>query len=126
MENLLAKNPDINVIYTINEPTAAGAFAALTAAGKTTADFILVSVDGGKAGVQDVADGNIAATSQQYPLLMADLGVKAIVDFVKNGTKPAVSPGLDFFNTGVTLIAKDPVDGVESKDPAYGLENAWG
>jgi fructose transport system substrate-binding protein len=126
MENLLAKNPDINVIYTINEPTAAGAFAALTAAGKTTADFILVSVDGGKAGVQDVADGNIAATSQQYPLVMADLGVQAIVDFVKNGTKPAVSPGLDFFNTGVTLIAKDPVDGVESKDPQYGLDNAWG
>ncbi|MEP7200981.1 MAG: substrate-binding domain-containing protein [Ilumatobacteraceae bacterium] len=126
MENLLAINPDINVIYTINEPTAAGAFAALTAAGKTTADFILVSVDGGKAGVQDVADGNIAATSQQYPLKMADLGVQAIVDFVKNGTKPAVSPGLDFFNTGVTLIAKEPVTGVDSKDPQFGLDNAWG
>src|SRR5580765_446118 len=37
MENLLAKNKDINVIYTINEPTASGAYAALTAAGKTTA-----------------------------------------------------------------------------------------
>jgi fructose transport system substrate-binding protein len=126
MENLLAKNGDINVIYTINEPTAAGAFAALTAARKTTADFILVSVDGGKAGVQDVAAGNIAATSQQYPLKMADLGVQAIVDVVKNGKKPAVSPGLDFFNTGVTLIAKDPVAGVDSKDPEFGLANAWG
>ena len=126
MENLLAKNKDINVIYTINEPTAAGAYAALTAAGKKTSDFILVSVDGGRAGVQDVADGNIAATSQQYPLKMADLGVKAIADFINNGTKPTVSPGLDFFNTGVTLIAKDPVAGVESKDPQYGLDNAWG
>jgi fructose transport system substrate-binding protein len=126
MENLLAKNKDINVIYTINEPTAAGASAALAAAGKTTADYILVSVDGGKAGVQDVADGKIAATSQQYPLKMADLGVGAIVDFVKNGKKPEVSAGLDFFNTGVTLIAKDPVAGVDSKDPQYGLDNAWG
>jgi fructose transport system substrate-binding protein len=126
MENLLAKNKDINVIYTINEPTAAGASAALAAAGKTPDDYILVSVDGGKAGVQDVADGKIDATSQQYPLKMADLGVKAIADFVKNGTKPEVSPGLDFFNTGVTLIAKDPVAGVDSKDPQYGLENAWG
>ena len=126
MENLLAKNKDINVIYTINEPTAAGAYAALTAAGKKTSDFILVSVDGGRAGVQDVADGNIAATSQQYPLKMADLGVKAIADFINNGTKPTVSDGLDFFNTGVTLIAKDPVAGVESKDPQYGLDNAWG
>jgi fructose transport system substrate-binding protein len=126
MENLLAKNPNINVVYTINEPTASGAYAALTAAGKTTADFILVSVDGGKAGVQEVADGHIAATSQQYPLKMADLGVQAIVDVVKNNKKPSVSPGLDFFNTGVTLIAKDPVPGVDSKDPAFGLANAWG
>ena len=126
MENLLAKNKDINVIYTINEPTASGAYAALIAAGKTTADFILVSVDGGKAGVQDVADGHIAATSQQYPLKMADLGVQAIADFVNSGKKPTVSAGLDFFNTGVTLIAKDPVAGVDSKDPAYGLANAWG
>jgi fructose transport system substrate-binding protein len=126
MENLLAKNKDINVIYTINEPTASGAYTALTAAGKTTADFILVSVDGGKAGVQAVADGHIAATSQQYPLKMADLGVQAIADFVNSGKKPSVSAGLDFFNTGVTLIAKDPVAGVDSKDPTYGLANAWG
>ena len=126
MENLLAKNKNINVIYTINEPTAAGAYAALTAAGKKTGDFILVSVDGGKSGVQNVADGKIAATSQQYPLVMADKGVQAIVDVVKNGKKPIVSAGLDFFNTGVTLIAKDAVAGIDSKDPAYGLANAWG
>ena len=126
MENLLAKNKNINVIYTINEPTAEGASNALKQAGKTTADYILVSVDGGKTGVQDVKDGVIAATSQQYPLKMADLGVKAIADFVKSGTKPTVSAGLDFFNTGVTLIAKDPISGVESKDPDFGLANAWG
>lgn len=124
MEKLLAKNKNINVIYTINEPTAAGADAALKAAGVT--DRILVSVDGGKAGVQDVADGVIDATSQQYPLKMAQLGVQAIVDIVKNNKKPTVSEGLDFFNTGVTLIAKTPQTGVESKDPAYGLANAWG
>ena len=126
MENLLAQNSDINVIYTINEPTAAGAFAALIAAGKSPADFILVSVDGGRAGVEDVKAGNIAATSQQYPLLMADLGVKAIADFVRDGIKPSVSPGLDFYNTGVKLITATPVDGVESEDPQYGLDNAWG
>jgi fructose transport system substrate-binding protein len=126
MENLLAKNKDINVIYTINEPTAEGASAALKAAGKKPGDYILVSVDGGKPGVQDVADGVITATSQQYPLKMADLGVKAITDYVKTGAKPTVSAGLDFFNTGVTLIAKDSVTGIESKDPGYGLANAWG
>ncbi len=124
MEQLLSKNKSINVVYTINEPTAAGASAALKAAGKT--DVIVVSVDGGRAGVEAVQAGTINATSQQYPLKMASLGVKAIVDIVKNGTKPENSPGLDFYNTGVTLITDDPMPGVESKDSAFGLENAWG
>jgi fructose transport system substrate-binding protein len=35
MENCLQKNPDINVVYTINEPAAAGAYQALKAAGRT-------------------------------------------------------------------------------------------
>jgi fructose transport system substrate-binding protein len=34
MENCLQKNPDINLVYTINEPAAAGAFNALKKAGK--------------------------------------------------------------------------------------------
>ena len=124
MEQLLSKNGDINVVYTINEPTAAGAAAALKAAGKT--DVVIVSVDGGRAGVEAVQNGTIAATSQQYPLKMAELGVQAIVDIVKTGEKPENSPGLDFYNTGVTLIANEPVEGVESEDPQYGLDNAWG
>ena len=34
MENCLSANPDINVVYTINEPAAEGAYKALKAAGK--------------------------------------------------------------------------------------------
>lgn len=123
LEQLLAKNKAINVVYTINEPTAAGACAALKAAGTKA---IVVSVDGGRAGIENVKSGCIGATSQQYPLLMADLGVQAIYDIVKTGKKPEVSPGLDFFNTGVTLITDDPQSGVDSKDTGYGLEKAWG
>jgi fructose transport system substrate-binding protein len=126
MEQLLAKNKNINVVYTINEPTAAGAATAMKAAGKGPNDYLLVSVDGGKDGVQAVQDGTIDATSQQYPGKMVVLGCKAIVQIAKGGQKPTTSPGLDFFDTGVTLIAKDPATGVESKDPQYGLENAWG
>ena len=123
LEQLLSKNKAINVVYTINEPTAAGACAALKAAGSKA---IVVSVDGGRAGIENVKSGCIGATSQQYPLLMADLGVQAIFDIVKSGTKPQVSAGLDFFNTGVTLITDDPQTGVDSKDTTYGLEKAWG
>nr|WP_232209674.1 sugar ABC transporter substrate-binding protein [Rhodobacter sp. SW2] len=123
MEALLAKDPDINVVYTINEPAAAGAFEALKAAGKTA---LIVSVDGGCPGVADVKDGVIGATSQQYPLQMAALGVEAIAKFAADGTKPAPTEGKAFFDTGVALITDKPVEGVTSLDTAKGAELCWG
>src|SRR5438067_6566334 len=75
MENCLQKSPDINLVYTINEPAAPGANTALKAAGKN--DVMVVSVDGGCVGTKAVADGKIAATSQQYPIKMATQGVDA-------------------------------------------------
>jgi hypothetical protein len=72
--------------------------------------------------VQDVADGNIAATSQQYPL-MADLGVQAIVDFVRKEDRSQRRPGKLQYR--VTLIAKEPVAGVDARSSCR-LANAWG
>jgi fructose transport system substrate-binding protein len=125
MEALLAKDPGINVVYTINEPSAAGAFEALKAAGKEQG-VLIVSVDGGCPGVRDVKDGVIGATSQQYPLLMASLGIEAIARFAADGTLPAPTEGKDFFDTGVSLITDTPAPGVESIDTAKGLELCWG
>ncbi|HJT12771.1 MAG TPA: sugar ABC transporter substrate-binding protein, partial [Dongiaceae bacterium] len=113
MENLLQKDPTVNVVYTINEPTAAGAHEALKAIGRDK-DVLMTSVDGGCPGVQNVKAGVIGATAQQYPLLMASMGVEAIVEYAKSGKKPEPSPGLDFFNTGVSLVTDKPVDGIES------------
>ena len=124
METLLAKDPDINVVYTINEPAAEGAYQALKAAGKE--GVLVVSVDGGCPGVASVKDGVIGATSQQYPLLMASKGIEAIVAYAKDGTKPQASEGLGFFNTGVNLVTDQPVEGVESIDSAKGTELCWG
>ena len=125
MENLLQKDEGINLVYTINEPAAAGAYQALKAAGREK-DVTIVSVDGGCPGVGDVKEGVIGATSQQYPLKMAEMGVQAIVDFAKDGKKPEAEGGKDFIDTGVTLITDDPQDGVESEDTAFGLDNCWG
>ncbi|MDQ1848555.1 sugar ABC transporter substrate-binding protein [Gemmobacter fulvus] len=125
MEALLAKDPEINVVYTINEPSAAGAYEALKAIGREK-DVLIVSVDGGCPGVADVKDGVIGATSQQYPLQMAALGVEAIAKFAADGTKPAPTEGKDFFDTGVALITDKPVDGVESIDTTKGAELCWG
>nr|WP_224703733.1 substrate-binding domain-containing protein [Devosia sp. CJK-A8-3] len=124
VENLLAKDPDMNVVYTINEPAAEGAYQALTKAGKT--GVLIVSVDGGCPGIANVKAGVIGATSQQYPLLMASKGVEAIAAFAKDGTKPVATEGLSFFNTGVNLVTDQPVDGVPSIDSTKGTELCWG
>ena len=125
MENLLAKDPTINVVHTINEPAAAGAYEALKAIGREK-DVLIVSVDGGCPGVQNVADGVIGATSQQYPLLMASLGVEAVKKWADSGEKPANTPGKDFFDTGVALVTDQAADGVPSISVAEGKDKCWG
>jgi fructose transport system substrate-binding protein len=120
MENCLQKNPDINLVYTINEPAAAGAYTALKAAGKEKG-VVIVSVDGGCEGVRNVGAGVISATSQQYPLKMASMGVDAGIDYAKSGKKVS-----GYHDTGVTLIAAKPVAGVDSKDVKTGTELCWG
>ena len=125
MENLLAKDPMINVIYTINEPAAAGAYEALKAVGREK-DVLITSVDGGCPGVANVRDGIIGATSQQYPLLMASMGVEAIKKWAEEGIKPALTPGKDFFDTGVALVTDNPVPGVPSISSAEGMKLCWG
>ena len=123
MENLLQKDPDINVVYTINEPAAAGAYEALKAVGKEK-DVLLVSVDGGCPGVKNVKAGVIGATSMQFPAADGLQGRRSGGGICQAGKKPELTPGLDFFNTGVELITDKPVAGLPSIDSDAGLENA--
>ena len=95
---------------------------ALKAAGKDPKDFILVSVDGGCNAIKNgIKPGIIDATSQQYPLKMAALGVEKGAAAARGGEKPS-----GYTDTGVTLITANPMEGVDSKDAAYGEENCWG
>ena len=124
METCLSKTKDIDLVYTLNEPAAAGAAEALKAAGVTAT---IVSVDGGcSPGIADVKAGIIGATAQQYPVKMAELGVKAIKTIADGGAKPANSPGVDFFDTGVALVTDKPVDGLESITSADAEKICWG
>ncbi|MEV4642479.1 sugar ABC transporter substrate-binding protein [Actinoplanes sp. NPDC049548] len=125
MENLLQKDPSINLVYTINEPAAAGAYQALKAAGKDK-NVTIVSIDGGCPGVDNVQKGVIGATSMQFPLKMAELGVEAVAKYAKNGEKPQATQGKDFVDTGTELITDQPQSGVASKDTAWGKQNCWG
>jgi fructose transport system substrate-binding protein len=125
MENLLQRDPEVNVVYTINEPAAAGAHEALKAVGREQ-DVLVVSVDGGCPGVKNVEGGIIGATSMQFPLLMASMGVEAVVEYAKSGKKPETTPGLEFFNTGVELITDKPAAGIPSFKSSDGIGKCWG
>jgi fructose transport system substrate-binding protein len=125
METILAKDPNVNVVYTINEPAAYGAYQALQAASKAKG-IILVSIDGGCTGVNQVKSGIIGATSQQYPSKMASLGMEAIVKLAKTGQKPKTTSGLDFYNTGSQLVTNTAVPGLTSITPDAASKICWG
>jgi fructose transport system substrate-binding protein len=132
MENLLQIDPEINVLYTINEPTARGAVQAMNTFGIDVEDVLIVSVDGGCEAMGDIDDGIIDATSQQYPSRMAELGVEWGIRNALTGEVPAPEDsefyieGNEIFNTGVTLITNDPQEGVESITAEEGREICWG
>ena len=90
--------------------------------------MLMTSVDGGCPGVKNVQAGVIGATSMQFPLLMASLGVEAVAEFAKSGKKPEPTPGLEFYDTGVALITDKPVEGVPSitseEGPSAGADPA--
>jgi fructose transport system substrate-binding protein len=125
MENLLQRDPGVNLVYTINEPAAAGAYEALRSFGLDE-QALVVSIDGGCPGVQNVAEGVIGATSMQFPLLMAAMGVEAVAKFAETGEKPETPEGQEFVNTGVELVTDDPVDGLPSISSEEALEKCWG
>lgn len=120
MENLLQRSQDANAVYTINEPAARGAYAAIEARGLTD-QITIGSIDGGCEGVQDVADGRYAATVMQFPAEMVRQGIDAIIQAAEGGEAPS-----GFVDTGSVVITDNPVDGIESEDTTWGLENCWG
>lgn len=122
MRELLRADPRINVVYTVNEPAALGAIAALRDAGVAMADVVVVSIDGGCAAMKSaVRPGDLDATAQQYPENMASQGVRQIAEAVRGGERPS-----GFLDTGVRLVTRYPMPGVESESVPFGVRNCWG
>ena len=92
MEQCLSANPDINVVYTINEPAGEGAHAALKADNREDKAFI-VSIDGSCQGMEDVENGIFAADATQYPGKMAKLGVDAVAKIGDGRAAPVTAEG---------------------------------
>jgi fructose transport system substrate-binding protein len=125
MEQCLSANPNINVVYTINEPAGRGAFAALTAAGKQRS-VMIVTIDGSCEGVGNVRSGMFAADGAQYPASMARLGVSSIAKLATGGRAPTVTSGKSFLDTGTALIAADDPGGLRRQTPDEAAKACWG
>jgi fructose transport system substrate-binding protein len=125
MENCLSANPNINVVYAINEPAAEGAYAALKAAGKQSSVKVF-AIDGSCAGLKLVTSGEFTADAVQYPGKMAVMGMEAIAKVAHGGGKPSVSSGLSFFNTGTALVATQSLSGVTIESPTQATSACWG
>ena len=123
MENCLSINPNINVVFSANETSGVGAVQALKAAG--VKDALVVSIDGSCRGVKAVVSGDFGAVAQQYPSAMGRLGVQAVIDHIRNKVDPVNSKGVDFVNTGITLVSDKPVAGLQSIDSKKGTELCW-
>lgn len=124
MENCLSKNPNINVVYAINEPAAEGAYAALKAANRQD-ETIIASIDGSCDGVGQVKTGVISTLAVQYPRKMAQQAVDSGLKWAKSGEKPAASTGLKFHDTGVDIVTNSTIAGTQSLTPEQGTKVCW-
>jgi fructose transport system substrate-binding protein len=125
MENCLSANPNINVVYAINEPAGEGGYNALKAANKISQAKIF-AIDGSCAGLKFVTSGELASDATQYPGKMASLGVDSIAKLARGGAKPTVTGGKSFFDTGTALVATKAFGGLTVQSPSAAAATCWG
>lgn len=118
MENILNAHPDVNLVWTVNEPAALGAATAIKARG-LAGKIKIVSMDGGCRGVKGVQDGLIDSDVMQFPKKMGATAVDFAVDVAAG--KP-VPKNVD---TGELLITKTSTASESTQTIAFGLANCW-
>jgi fructose transport system substrate-binding protein len=118
MENALTANPNINLVWTINEPAALGAAVAIKSHGMA-GKVKIVSMDGGCRGIKAVRDNVINTDVMQFPRKMAQLGVFYGNRAAQGKKIPAK------VDTGEPLITKNPF-GLAHKSIQFALQNCWG
>lgn len=77
MEDVLAAHPETNAVYTENDDMALGAVHALKAASKL-ADVKVYSYDGNKNAYKAIIDGDMQATGENNPKIMAQMAIDTI------------------------------------------------
>lgn len=70
-EDIIQAHPDLDAFFAINDPSALGVVAALSAAGKT-GEIEVYSIDASPDGKEALLDGNFTAVSAQVPIQIAE------------------------------------------------------
>lgn len=102
MENILQAEPDINGMFCINDPTAAGAISACEGAGRS--DVLISSVDGSPQAIQLIKEGKQLSTSSQNPQNMGTVGVEMMYKLLDKQTVD------HYVQIPITLIDKNNVE----------------
>ena len=108
MEDAITKTGGkFDALYSMNDSMMLGALQAMNDAGLDQSKIVTVSYDGVPDVLKAIRDGQLDATTQ-YPVAMAGMIVKVMVDYLRNGTVPAkkddkINPWIitkDNLNTG--------------------------
>lgn len=82
METIMQAQPDIDAVFCGNDAMALGAYQAVLAAGK--ADRIKIfGFDGAADAIRSIADGKIAATVMQFPVVMAQKSAELADEYIR-------------------------------------------
>ena len=83
VEQAMARFPNIDAVYAYNDPSALGAYSALSGAGKTA---VITGSNGSSDGIQGVKDGKIIATWDLEPVLQGVTMANVTNELITGGT----------------------------------------
>jgi len=114
MRDLLARFPECNAVFPINDPSALGAISAIEAAGKL-GQVLVVTVDGSKEGIAVIKEGKLLSSSAQFPRQIGKISAEKVYEYLDGKTveKEVKIP--------VELITRENADSFlagQDKDPA--------
>lgn len=82
METIMQANPDIDAVFCGNDAMALGAYQAVLAAGKA-GKVKIFGFDGSDDAINGIAEGKIAATVMQFPVLMSRTSADLADEYIK-------------------------------------------
>lgn len=81
MEEIIQRNPEIDVVMALNDPTAMGAIAALQAA-ESEEGVLIYGVDGAPEAKQMIKDGKMTASAAQSPITIGTTAAQVAYDIL--------------------------------------------